>query len=223
MGKTNVVRKIWDTTCKERFKGIMEEERSLAKKHFGVNDIVECEGYNEGWIRVDIWDRLVDNVWNTEASRNHSQNDKQNRQTEKYGSITKHTRRSILFLLHVEMMATQLNRKPTYGEVYNRTHKCEQGHDDYVDNKSKSARESYTSSMSQKYSTDESCHPKFDLRVWCDAIGGMETTRTQVYGFGTTPCEKILFSPSICTGEASYSPCSPLVETPRSSAEVDRL
>ena len=50
--------------------------------------------------------------------------------------------------------------------------------------------------MSQKYGPDESCHPKFDPQAWCDAIGGMETTRTHVYGFGTTPYGKNLLSPS---------------------------
>ena len=99
---------MWDTTCKERFKGMMEEERSRAKKHFSVNDIVECKGYNEDWIRVDIWDRLVGNVWNTEVWKICSQKAKQNRQIETNGSITKHTTTSILFFLRVERMVCMI-------------------------------------------------------------------------------------------------------------------
>ncbi|KAH7653344.1 hypothetical protein IHE45_19G074800 [Dioscorea alata] len=30
---------------------MMEEERSLAKKHFGVSNIAECKGYNKGFLK----------------------------------------------------------------------------------------------------------------------------------------------------------------------------
>lgn len=80
---------------------MMEEERSQAKKHFGVS---ECKRYNEGKVRVDIWDRLIHNVLNTEAWKNLSRKAKQNRITDKDGSITKHTSGSIPFLLHMERM-----------------------------------------------------------------------------------------------------------------------
>lgn len=45
-------------------KGMIKEEKDQAKNHFSVIDIVECKGYNKGWIRVDVYDHLVDNVWN---------------------------------------------------------------------------------------------------------------------------------------------------------------
>ena len=34
---------------------MMEKEGSWAKKHFDAFDLAECTGYNEDWIRVDIW------------------------------------------------------------------------------------------------------------------------------------------------------------------------
>ncbi|XP_039138850.1 uncharacterized protein LOC120276191 [Dioscorea cayenensis subsp. rotundata] len=121
-------------------------------------------------------------------------------------------------------MAKQLNRKPTYGEVFNRTHKRAKGLGDYIDNKSKSVSDLYTSSMSEKYGADESCHPEFDPQLWCDAIGGMETTRTHVYGFGTTPRGKSFLSPTNSIGEACSTTCSPQVDqTPHSNTEVDNL
>ncbi|XP_039142315.1 uncharacterized protein LOC120279447 [Dioscorea cayenensis subsp. rotundata] len=78
--------------------------------------------------------------------------------------------------------------------------------------------------MSQKYGADESCHPEFDPQLWCDAIGGMETTRTHVYGFGTTPRGKSFLSPTNSIGEACSTACSPQVDqTPHSNTEVDNL
>ncbi|KAH7668637.1 hypothetical protein IHE45_11G023600 [Dioscorea alata] len=78
--------------------------------------------------------------------------------------------------------------------------------------------------MSQKYCVDESSHPEFDRQVWCNAIGGMETTCTHMYGLWTMPHGKNLISPPISIGEDSYSSaCSPLVEAPHSSTKVDNL
>ncbi|XP_039135182.1 uncharacterized protein LOC120272423 [Dioscorea cayenensis subsp. rotundata] len=68
--KAKVVRAIWETTCKEWLCGMLEEERKRAMRHFGVSDISKCKGYNVGWIRMDIWDRLVSDVWTTDARKN---------------------------------------------------------------------------------------------------------------------------------------------------------
>ncbi|KAH7672015.1 putative transposase Ptta/En/Spm plant protein [Dioscorea alata] len=222
--KTKVVRTIWETTCKERLRGMLEEERKRAMRHFGVSDISKCKGYNVGWIRVDIWDRLVSDVWTSNAWKNRSIIGKQNRMTEKDGSITKHTGGSIPFMVHAERMEKELKRKPTYGELFNRTHKREKGQGDFVDHKSKNVSETYTSSMSQKYGSDEANHPEFDPEVWCDAIGGRETTRTHFYGFGITPRGKNFVSTSINVGDASYSACSrPAHEREQTPFEVDNL
>ncbi|XP_039138783.1 GPN-loop GTPase 3-like [Dioscorea cayenensis subsp. rotundata] len=72
----------------------------------------------------------------------------------------------LVVMLIASHKATQLNQKPTYAEVFNRTHKGDKGRGDYVDNKSKSVSESYTSSISQKYGVDESSHPEFDPQAW---------------------------------------------------------
>ncbi|EOX94727.1 Uncharacterized protein TCM_004340 [Theobroma cacao] len=45
--------------------------------------------------------------------------------------------------------------------------------------------EMYNSVLSQKYGENLSSQPEFDLNAWIEAIGGIETTRTHVYGFGT--------------------------------------
>ena len=58
--------------------------------------------------------------------------------------------------------------------------------------------------MSQKYSSDESCHSEFDPQAWSDTIRGIETTCTHICGFGTTPPVKYLFSPPVCTGGKSH-------------------
>ncbi|XP_039137411.1 uncharacterized protein LOC120274941 [Dioscorea cayenensis subsp. rotundata] len=222
--KAKVVRAIWETTCKERLRGMLEEERKRAMRHFGVSEISKCKGYNVGWIQLDIWDRLVSDVWTTDAWKNRSINGKRNRMTEKDGSITKHTGGSIPFMVHAERMEKQLNRKPTYGELFNRTHKREKGQGDFVDHKSKNVCESYTSSMSQKYGPDEANHHEFDPEVWCDAIGGQGTTRTHFYGFGITPRGKNFISTSINAGDASYSACSrPNHEREQTPIEIDNL
>ncbi|EOY03271.1 Uncharacterized protein TCM_018065 [Theobroma cacao] len=112
----------------------------------------------------------------TEERQNKSRKARQNRLTPKEGSIPKHIGGSVPFVVHAKRMAIELKRDVSFLEVFNRTHKHLGGHGDFIDNKSKST---------SKYGEDSSSQPEFDSHAWTEAIGGMETTRTHVYGFGT--------------------------------------
>ncbi|XVF01858.1 hypothetical protein REPUB_Repub04eG0125500 [Reevesia pubescens] len=79
--------------------------------------------------------------------------------------------------------------------------------------------------LCEKFGLDESCHPEFDPQSWCQAIGGIETTCTHVYGFGTTPRARDIFYPSSSTIETSFSTCAPTtrINPSTSSADVEHL
>ncbi|EOY31785.1 Uncharacterized protein TCM_038913 [Theobroma cacao] len=71
------------------------------------------------------------------------------------------------------------------------------GHGDFINNKSK---------FTSKYGDDSSSQPEFDPYAWTEAIGGMETTRTHVYGFGTrVPATALLTGThnNVATSESS--------------------
>ncbi|XP_017976903.1 PREDICTED: uncharacterized protein LOC18613326 [Theobroma cacao] len=83
------------------------------------------------------------------------------------------------------MQAIEMKRDVSFLKVFNHTHKRLGGHGDFIDNKSKSTSKMYNSVLSQKYGENLSSQPEFDPNAWIEAIGGIETTRTHVYGFGT--------------------------------------
>ncbi|XP_017974841.1 PREDICTED: uncharacterized protein LOC108661709 [Theobroma cacao] len=68
----------------------------------------------------------------------------------------------------------------------------------------------YNSVISQKYDEDSSSQPEFDPNAWTEAIGGIETTRTHVYGFGTRVPATALLTGTHSNVATSESACGPM-------------
>ena len=80
-------------------------------QYFNTDKISECKGYNKSkWISVQIWDQLIENEWGTERWEAKSKKGKQNRLTEKEGTITKHTSGSVSFPVHEYRMVSPNNK-----------------------------------------------------------------------------------------------------------------
>ncbi|MQL97874.1 hypothetical protein Taro_030566 [Colocasia esculenta] len=81
----------------------------------------------------------------------------------------------------------ELERAPTFCELFDRTHK-RKGTDDYVSDNARTIVETYDRMMADSYA-EGTPQPYLDLEVWVDAAGGSRKGR--VYGFGdsldTTP------------------------------------
>ncbi|EOY16593.1 Uncharacterized protein TCM_035414 [Theobroma cacao] len=87
-------------------------------------------------------------------------------------------------LMFKKFQAIEMKRDGSFLEVFNWMNKHMADHSDFIDNKSKSTSKMFTFVLSQKYGEDSSSQLEFDPHAWTEAIGGMETTRTHIYGFG---------------------------------------
>ncbi|EOY00083.1 Uncharacterized protein TCM_009553 [Theobroma cacao] len=66
--------------------------------------------------------------------------------------------------------------------------------------------ETYTFALAQKYDEDSSSQLEFDSHAWIEGIGGMTTTRTHVYGFGSQrPTATILNDAATTESVASHN------------------
>ncbi|XP_021275913.1 uncharacterized protein LOC110410507 isoform X2 [Herrania umbratica] len=70
--------------------------------------------------------------------------------------------------------------------------------------------EMYNSVLSQKYGEASSAQSEFDPHAWIEAIGGMETTCTHVYGFGTRVPVTALLNGTQSNAATSESACGPI-------------
>ncbi|EOY13556.1 Uncharacterized protein TCM_032154 [Theobroma cacao] len=125
-------------------------------------------------------------------------------------------------LMFQKFQAIELKRDVTFLEVFNRTHKRSGGHGDFIDNKSKSTSEMYNSVLSQKYGDESSSQPEFNPHAWTKAIGGKETTRTHVYGFGTrVPITALLTGTqsNVATSESTCGPINSNFNSPTNALE----
>ncbi|EOY16724.1 Uncharacterized protein TCM_035601 [Theobroma cacao] len=70
--------------------------------------------------------------------------------------------------------------------------------------------EMYNSVLSQKYGEDSSSQPEFDSNAWTEAIGGIKTARTHVYGFGTrVPATALLTGTHSIVATSEFA-CGPI-------------
>ncbi|MQM18706.1 hypothetical protein Taro_051700 [Colocasia esculenta] len=152
---------------------IREEARDKAMKTTGNRDPMAWLDYGPVWLRRDYWESLCER-WATGPWQERSQAAKCNRSTHPEKNV--HTSGSVSYVTHSQKLHHELERAPTFRELFDRTHK-RKGTDDYV---SESARTIAVKGTSQ---------PDLDLEAWVDAAGGPRKGR--VYGFGdnldTTP------------------------------------
>ncbi|MQM23931.1 hypothetical protein Taro_057000 [Colocasia esculenta] len=97
-----------------------------------------------------------------------------------------HTSGSVSYATHIQKLRHELERAPTFHELFNQTHK-QKGTNDYV-NESARTIATYDRTMADRYA-EGTPQPDLDLEAWVDPAGGPRKGR--VYGFGnsldTTP------------------------------------
>ncbi|MQL77977.1 hypothetical protein Taro_010379 [Colocasia esculenta] len=125
------------------------------------------------WMRRDYWESLC-HRWATGPWQERSQAAKRNWAAHPEKNV--HTSGSVCYATHSQKLRHELERAPTFRELFNWTHK-QKGTDDYV---SESGRTIAVKGTPQ---------PDLDPEAWVDAAGGPR--KGKVYGIGdsldTTP------------------------------------
>ncbi|MQL88660.1 hypothetical protein Taro_021220 [Colocasia esculenta] len=134
--------------------------------------------------RRDYWESLCER-WATGPWQERSQAAKRNRSTHPEKNV--HTSGSVSYATHNQKLHHELERAPTFRELFDRTHK-RKGTDDYVSESARTIAETYDRTMADRYAKGTP-QPDLDPEAWVDAVGGPRKGR--VYGFGdnldTTP------------------------------------
>ncbi|MQL85267.1 hypothetical protein Taro_017787 [Colocasia esculenta] len=140
--------------------------------------------YGPVWLRRDYWESLCER-WAIGPWQERSQAAKRNQSTHPEKNV--HTSGSISYATHSQKLHLELERAPTFRELFDRTHK-RKGTDDYVSESARTIAETYDRTMADRY-TKGTPQPDLDPEAWVDAAGGPRKGR--VYGFGdsldTTP------------------------------------
>ncbi|MQL74555.1 hypothetical protein Taro_006927, partial [Colocasia esculenta] len=98
-----------------------------------------------------------------------------------------HTSGSVSYETHNQKLHHELERAPTFRDLFDQTHK-QKGTDDYVSESARTIAETYDRTMADRFA-EGTPQPYLDLEAWVDAARGPRKGR--VYGFGdsldTTP------------------------------------
>ncbi|MQM07323.1 hypothetical protein Taro_040167, partial [Colocasia esculenta] len=167
-------RAVWESTAQTNLRKSMYEARDKAMKTTGNRDPMAWLDYGPVWLWRDYWESLCDR-WATGPWQERSQAAKCNRST--------HPEKNV----HTSGSHHELERVPTFRELFDRTHK-RKGTDDYVSESARTIAETYDRTMADRYA-EGTPQPDLDPEAWVDAAGGLRKGR--VYGFGnnldTTP------------------------------------
>ncbi|MQL97109.1 hypothetical protein Taro_029794 [Colocasia esculenta] len=166
-------RAVWESTAQTNLRKSMWGARNNAMKTTGNWDPMAWLDYGPVWLRRDYWESLCEH-WANGPWQEQSQAAKGNRSTHSEKNV--HTIGSVSYATHSQNLHHELERAPTFRELFDRTHK-RKGTDVYV---SETARTIAIKGTPQ---------PDLDPEAWVDAAGGPRKGR--VYGFGdildTTP------------------------------------
>ncbi|MQM19934.1 hypothetical protein Taro_052947, partial [Colocasia esculenta] len=175
---------IWESTTQTNLKKLMWEARDKAMKTTGNRDPMAWLDYGPVWLRRDFWESLCE-LWATGPWQERSQAAKRNRSTHLEKNV--HTSGSVSYATYNKKLHHELERAPTFRELFDRTHK-RKGTDDYVSESARTIAETYDRTMADRH-VEGTPQPDLDPEAWVDAAGGPRKGR--VYGFGdsldTTP------------------------------------
>ncbi|MQL75481.1 hypothetical protein Taro_007857 [Colocasia esculenta] len=162
----------------------MWEAQDKAMKTTGNQDPMAWLDYGLVWLRRDYWESLYER-WATGPWQEWLQAAKRNRSTHPEKNV--HTSGSVSYATHSQKLHHELERVPTFRELFDQTHK-QKGTDDYVSESARTIAETYDRMMADRY-VEGTPQPDSDPEAWVDAAGGLRKGR--VYGFGdsldTTP------------------------------------
>ncbi|MQM19001.1 hypothetical protein Taro_052001 [Colocasia esculenta] len=177
-------RVVRESTAQNNFRKSMWEARDKAVKTTGSQDPTAWMDYGPVWMRRDYWESLC-HRWATGPWQERSQAAKRNRAAHPENNV--HTSGSASYATHNQKLRHELERAPTFRELFDWTHK-RKGTDDYVSESARTIAESYDRTMADRYA-ESTPQPYLDPEAWVDAAGGARKGR--VYDFGdsmdTTP------------------------------------
>ncbi|MQM15033.1 hypothetical protein Taro_047969 [Colocasia esculenta] len=116
-----------------------EDHRQLGS--YGLDD------YDPVWLRRDYWESLC-HRWATGPWQERSQAVERNRATHPEKNL--HTSGSVSYAAHSKKLRHELERAPTFRELFDRTHK-RKGTDDYVSESARTIIETYDRTMIDRY------------------------------------------------------------------------
>ncbi|MQL74409.1 hypothetical protein Taro_006779, partial [Colocasia esculenta] len=164
-------RAVWESTAQTNLRKSKWEAWDKAMKTTGNRDPMALLDYGPRWATGPWQER--------------SQAAKRNRSTHLEKNV--HTSGSVSYATHSQKLHHELERAPTFRELFDRTHK-RKGTDDYVSESAHTIAETYDRTMADRY-VEGTPQPDLDPEAWVDAAGGQRKGR--VYGFGdsldTTP------------------------------------
>ncbi|MQL72279.1 hypothetical protein Taro_004621 [Colocasia esculenta] len=155
----------------------MWEVRDKAMKTTGNRDPMAWVDYGPIWLWRDYWESLCER-WVVGPWQQRSQAVIRNRATQPEKNV--HTSGSVSYATHSKKLHHDLERAPTFRELFDRTHK-RKGTDDYVTESARTIAETYDRTMAERY-TEGTPQPDLDADAWVEAAGVPRKGR--VYGFG---------------------------------------
>ncbi|MQM01756.1 hypothetical protein Taro_034514 [Colocasia esculenta] len=169
----------------------MWEAQDKAMKTTGSLDPMAWLDYCPVWLRRDYWESLC-HRWATGPWQERSQAAKRNRAAHPEKNV--HTSGSVSYANHSKKLRHELERAPTFRELFDRTHK-RKGMNDYVSESARTIAENYDKTMVDRYA-EGTPQPDLDPEAWVDIVGGPRKGR--VYGF-----EESLYTTPVLSSYAS--------------------
>ncbi|MQL68131.1 hypothetical protein Taro_000396, partial [Colocasia esculenta] len=170
-------RAVWEITAQTNLRKSMWEVRDKAMKTTGNRDPMAWVDYGPVWMRRDYWESLCER-WAAGPWQQRSKAAIRNRATQPEKNV--HTSGSVSYATHSKKLHHDLERAPTFRELFDRTHK-RKGTDDYVTESVRTIAETYDRTMAERY-TEGTPQPDLDVDAWVEAAGVPRKGR--VYGFG---------------------------------------
>ncbi|OMO50456.1 Transposase, Ptta/En/Spm, plant [Corchorus capsularis] len=222
-GLDEVVEKIWHTKCSRGLRDAVCRAKKYGCEKAGINPydpnadwskVKSCR-HKDCFIPQRVWEILVDDIWSIEKNRKNAENGKRNRNSETGGSVTKHTGGSRSFAKHRHDMRGKDGVDPSQLDFFKKTHERKNG-GAFVDKKSKSVSDKYTSSLKEKHGAESYVHVQFDPKAWKDAIG--KRSRSHLYGFGSLEGQRVLLR-----GSSSQRPTVPETQNHQNQVKEQML
>ncbi|MQL99753.1 hypothetical protein Taro_032484 [Colocasia esculenta] len=121
--------------------------RDKATKTTSNRDPTTWMNYDPVWLRRDYWESLS-HRWATGPWQERSQAAKHNRAALPEKNV--HTSGSVSYATHNQKLHHDLERAPTFRELFDRTHK-QKGTDDYISESARKITETYDRMMADRY------------------------------------------------------------------------
>ncbi|MQL86017.1 hypothetical protein Taro_018546 [Colocasia esculenta] len=138
---------VWESIAQTNLRKSMWETRDKAMKTTGNRDPMAWLDYDPVWLRRDYWESLCER-WAAGPWQERSQAAKRNRSSIPEKNV--HTSGSASYATHNQKLHHELERAPTFRELFDRTHK-RKGTDDYVSESARTIAETYDKTMAERY------------------------------------------------------------------------